>query len=399
MAPAAFVSVAAIPLSANGKVDRRALERIEIVAGTGREYVGPRNQTEKQLVEIWAEVLKLAPEKIGINDGFFDLGGHSLSAVQLMAKIDKRFGQMLPLAIIFTAPNIAALATLLASNASNEEALCAGILVPIQTNGSALPIFAVPGAGGNVLSLQPLSEALGSDQPFYGLQAAGLDGKTLPLNSIEETAKANITALKTIQPCGPYSLMGHSYGGVVAFEMARILLEREEKVSSLVLIDSVAPSVMQNMQAEDEAAELFAACTTMASLYSINLSLDLNRLRELSTEERFHYFADLLNKIGVEINAGQFAAFLNVYRANQACYRGYMPALLPVAINVSLYRAIERHQHDAMMPHDYGWNQLLQTPLRIYDVEADHFSILKKDIFKYGVENSQHQLSDAKAAG
>jgi len=237
MAPAALVSVAAIPLSANGKVDRRALERIEIVAGTGREYVGPRNQTEKQLVEIWAEVLKLAQEKIGINDGFFDLGGHSLSAVQLMAKIDKHFGQMLPLAIIFTAPNIAALATLLASNASNEKALCAGILVPIQTNGSALPIFAVPGAGGNVLSLQPLSEALGSDQPFYGLQAAGLDGKTLPLNSIEETAKDNITALKTIQPCGPYSLMGHSYGGVVAFEMARILLEREEKVSSLVLID------------------------------------------------------------------------------------------------------------------------------------------------------------------
>jgi thioesterase domain-containing protein/acyl carrier protein len=395
MAPTAFVSVAAIPLSANGKVDRRALGRMEIAAGTGKEYVGPRTQTEKQLVEIWAEVLKLAPEKIGINDGFFELGGHSLSAVQLMAKINKRFEQMLPLAIVFTAPNISALATLLTNH---EEALCAGILVPIQTNGSAPPIFAVPGAGGNVLSLQPLSEALGSDQPFYGLQAVGLDGKTLPLNSVEETAKANITALKVVQPCGPYSLVGHSYGGVVAFEMTRILLEQEERVSSLVLIDSVAPSVMQNMQADNEAAEFFAACTTMASLYGINLSVDLNRLRELSTEERVHYLTDSLSEIGVEINAGQLNAFLDVYRANQACYRRYMPSLLPVAINVSLYRAIERHQHDAIMPHDYGWGQLLQAPIRIHDVEADHFSIFKKDIFKYGIENSQHQLSVAKAA-
>jgi hypothetical protein len=155
---------------------------------------------------------------------------------------------------------------------------------------------------------------------------------------------------------------------------------------------------MQNMQADNEAAEFFAACTTMASLYGINLSVDLNRLRELSTEERVHYLTGSLSEIGVEINAGQLNAFLDVYRANQACYRRYMPSLLPVAINVSLYRAIERHQHDAIMPHDYGWGQLLQAPIRIHDVEADHFSIFKKDIFKYGIENSQHQLSVAKAA-
>ena len=105
MAPA-FVSVEAIhPVQARGKVDRRALGRMEIAAGTGKEYAGPRDEAEKQLVEIWAEVLKLAPEKIGINDSFFDLGGHSLSAVQLMAKINKRFEQLFPLGIIFAAPN------------------------------------------------------------------------------------------------------------------------------------------------------------------------------------------------------------------------------------------------------------------------------------------------------
>src|SRR5262249_26497247 len=159
-------------------------------------------EIEESLALIWQQLLHV--ERVGRNDNFFELGGHSLFAVQLMAKINKQFQQLLPLAAMFKAPTIAGLAKLIDGN----EAESFNILVPIQINGESAPIFGVPGVGGNVLSLQPLSKSLGLEQPFYGLQAVGLDGKTLPLKSVEETAKANIAALRQVQAVGPYALIG-----------------------------------------------------------------------------------------------------------------------------------------------------------------------------------------------
>jgi thioesterase domain-containing protein/acyl carrier protein len=370
MVPAGFVSVAAIPLNANGKVDRQALGRMEVKIGSTEEYEAPRNQEEKQLVEIWAEVLKVAPEHIGVYDNFFELGGHSLLAVQLMAKINNHFGQLLPLGVIFSAPNISALAQMI----SNREASSSDILVPIQTEGNAPPIFGVPGVGGNVLSLQPLIRALGTDQPFYGLQAVGLDGSTLPFNRVEETARANIEALKTVQRVGPYKLLGHSYGGVVAYEMARMLLAEGEEISGLILLDSVAPSLMQ--LPKDDATELLEACATAASLYDIKVEIDVHRIQELSTEAALKYIAGLLHESGVDINHAQLATFYRVYRANLTCYGNYKPSMLPRNIEVSLYVATQGDE--TATPLHRGWNELLHSPAQIYTVDADHFSLLSK---------------------
>jgi amino acid adenylation domain-containing protein len=391
MVPAVFVSLGAIPLNANGKVDRRALERMEVGASSRRAYVGPKNETERQLVEIWAEVLKLEPEKIGINDNFFELGGHSLIAVQLMAKINRRFKQLLPLSAIFTAPNIAALAKLIL----REDAASFDILVPIQTSGSALPVFAIPGAGGNVLSLRPLSAALGTDQPFYGLQGMGLDGKTSPFTTVEQTAQANIAALQALQPTGPYSFIGHSYGGVVAYEMARMLLEQGEKVSSLILLDSIAPSLIRERAENDDAAEFFVVCTALENLYGVNLEIDIDRLRRSTHEENIQYIVGLLHNRGLQVDAEHLAAFYTVYRANMLCYRTYTPVMLSREIDVSLYRATQGHQDGPMMLGHYGWNQLLQAPIQAYDVEADHFSILEKVQFQRRTEEYKHSTAPA----
>jgi len=373
MVPAAFVSLAAIPLNPNGKVDRRALTRMDVTIGAGQGYVEPRNDTERRMVAIWAEVLDRAPETIGVVDDFFELGGHSLSAVQLIAKTNGRFKQSLPLSILFTAPNIAALAAVI----SSEETPSFDILVPIQPDGDAPPVFAVPGAGGDVLSLRPLSRALGDRQPLFGLQAVGLDGRTAPLTSVEETAHVNIRALKTLQPAGPYSLIGHSYGGVVAYEMARMLVEQGEEVSSLILLDSLAPSVMQRNLVDDEAGELYEAYMAVANRHDVNLDVDIDRLRRSSDEENVRYIAGLLNERGLETDVDQFAAFHKVYRANLLCYRAYNPAMLSRRINVSLYRATQG-QDLAALPADYGWSPLLQGDVRIHDVEATHYTILEK---------------------
>jgi thioesterase domain-containing protein/acyl carrier protein len=372
MVPAGFVSLAAMPLNANGKVDRRALARMEVKIGSAEEYVAPRNPGEKQLVEIWAEVLNLAPEKIGVYDNFFELGGHSLVAVQLMAKINNRFRQLLPLGVIFAAPNISALAQVI----SNREASSSGILVPIQTQGNARPIFGVPGVGGNVLSLQPLIRALGTNQPFYGLQAVGLDGNTLPFNRVEETARANIDALKTVQRVGPYKLLGHSYGGVVAYEMARMLLAEGEEVARLILLDSVAPSLMRLPAPKDDATDLLEVCATAASLYDIKVEIDFHRIKELSNEAALKYIAGRLCERGVDVNDAQLAAFYRVYRANLTCYRNYKPSMLPRNIEVALYVATQGN--GAAAPLHRGWNELLHSPVHIHTVDADHFSLLSK---------------------
>jgi amino acid adenylation domain-containing protein len=377
MVPAAFVSLAALPLSPHRKVDRRALERMDVTLASGQEYVAPRNDTERRLVAIWSEVLDRAPETIGVKDNFFELGGHSLLAVLLLAKTNRQFKRVLPLTVLFTAPSIAAFAELLSAD---ETAPSFDIVVPIQTNGDAPPVFAVPGVGGSVLSLRPLVKALGDRQPFFALQAVGLDGKTPPLDTVEQTAQANIEALKTVQPAGPYSLIGHSYGGVVAYEMARRLVEQGEEISSLILLDSIAPSVMQRERSHDETADLLEACMAVANLYDIKVEVDTDRLRRSPLEENVQYLAGLLNESGLAIG-DQFAAFYRVYRANLLCYRSYTPSMLSQELDVSLHRATQAHQNRPDMPDDYGWNQLLQRPIRTYDVDATHLSILEKCTF------------------
>jgi len=374
MVPAAFVELEALPLTPSRKVDRNALPRPEAQAYASKEFEPPQGEIEETLAAIWQDLLHV--ERVGRNDDFFECGGHSLSAVQLMAKINRHFEQLLPLSVMFTAPTIADLAKLI----SNQTVAPGAILIPIQTNGDAPPVFAVPGAGGNVLSLQPLSRTMGAKQPFYGLQAVGLDGKTPPLSSVEETARLNIAAMQTVQPRGPYRLVGHSYGGVVAFEMARLLSEQGEAIASLSLLDSLAPSVMQGKAARDETAELYAACTEAATLYDARVEIDIDGLRELLDEEKVQYLVGRLNDGGMEINAEQFDAFYRVYRANQHCYRTYKPSPLPREVEASLYRATQGHQDVGDLPRDYGWSALLQSPIRTHDVEADHFSIVGKCI-------------------
>jgi amino acid adenylation domain-containing protein len=368
MVPAAFVSMAAIPLNSSGKVDRRALEQMDVKLASRTEYVAPRSATEEQLVAVFAELLKVSPETVGIHDSFFDIGGHSLSAVQLISRINKRFKRSIPLLAVFTSPNVAAFAELL----SGEETISRDILVPIQAGGDALPVFGVPGAGGMVLSLQPLGRALGTKRPFYGLQGVGLDGTTSPLNSVEQTAQLNIAAVKKVQPRGPYRFIGHSYGGVVAYEMARLLLEQGEEVASLTLLDSPAPWLVQE---QHEAREAYVA---KPGPNGAGVEGD----PQPEDGEDVRYLVSLLNEGGPDVDHNQFAAVQEVYRANMSCYRRYKPTMLPQNIDVALYRATQGDSQTSMLPDDYGWNRLLSSPIRVHDVEADHHSLLKKVQFQ-----------------
>jgi thioesterase domain-containing protein len=174
---------------------------------------------------------------------FFSLGGHSLLAVRLLSRIERAHRVELPLGTLLERPTIEALAEHIRVSPSRGIAPFAH-LVAVQAGGLP-PLVCVHGAGGNVLNLRGIARSLGPDQAFYAMQARGLDGRQLPFERIEEMAAAYLGELRAVQPKGPYRLSGYCGGGLVAFEMARLLQSQGETVALLALIDTYRPGAFR----------------------------------------------------------------------------------------------------------------------------------------------------------
>jgi thioesterase domain-containing protein/acyl carrier protein len=212
------------------------------------EYIAPSTDLEKQLVEIWQTILGIEP--IGINDNFFDLGGHSLLAVQMFSQIQKKTGQNLSLATLFTASTIKKISLLITkllegTTLSSETSSFVSEknpwkhVVPIKSSGTLPPFFCVHGVGGNVLNYYQFVPFLDVEQPLYGLQCLGLDGISTPFKNVQLMASKYVSEIRKVQPHGPYYLGGGSMGGLVAFEIAQQLVAMEEQIGILLMFDSV----------------------------------------------------------------------------------------------------------------------------------------------------------------
>ena len=238
MVPSVFVFIDSIPLTPNGKVDRRALPAPDNnKQESSSTFVAPQDKLESHLIKIWSQVLNIQP--IGVRDNFFDLGGNSLQAVALFAQIEKQFGKKLPLATLFQSGTVAEIAQIIRSEKwlSPWESL-----VPIKPNGNKPPLFYIHGGGGNLLVYRDLAFALGADQPVYGLQPRGLDGRYAPFNCIEDMAAHYLAQIRSLQPNGPYFLAGLSSGGTTAWRIAQLLQAQGQKVALLALFDSSGPN-------------------------------------------------------------------------------------------------------------------------------------------------------------
>lgn len=189
---------------------------------------------QKELIDLWESVLKLQP--IDLRDDFFELGGHSVLAVDLFSRIEKRFSKKLPLTTLLHAPTIEQLASLLVQQGKNT---IWNALALIQPHGDRPPLFLVPGLGGNIVEFRLLSHYLGTEQPVYGLQSRGLDGRAQPIARIEAMAEYYIDEIRSVRPVGPYFIGGFSFGTLVALEMARQLQLQEQQVGLLVLLDPI----------------------------------------------------------------------------------------------------------------------------------------------------------------
>jgi amino acid adenylation domain-containing protein len=239
MIPACFVLVPNIPLSSNGKVDRAALPAPDAGLQHQPAFLPPTNETERQLQNIWEQVLNVRP--IGIRDKFFALGGHSLLALRLLSRVEKAFEQKLPVAALFQNPTIEQLAKLLNHQPGIENSGPTS-LVEIQPLGHRQPLFLVHGVGGGMFwGYSNLARHLGNGQPIYAFKSRGLEGDP-EFETIEEMADSYLSDLRKFQPKGPYYLGGYCFGGVVAYEMACRLRAQGEHVPLVTMINSNPPN-------------------------------------------------------------------------------------------------------------------------------------------------------------
>ncbi|WP_199351108.1 non-ribosomal peptide synthase/polyketide synthase [Haliangium ochraceum] len=378
MVPSALIILETLPLTPNGKVDLRALpapSAEDRVAAD--EHTPPRTATEARLVEIWEQVLELAP--VGVFDDFFQLGGHSLLAVRLMAEIRDRLGQSLPLATLFQGATIERLARAIDGGAAGPWSP----LVLLQSGDASTPLFCVPGAGGNVLYFRDLARSLGGERPIYGLQARGLDGVSTPHDSVEDMAACYVEALRTVQPHGPYALAGHSFGSWVAFEMAQQLVRAGEEIAIVAIFNTPIPRMTPGSTPDfDDATWMAALAGSVGRFYGADLGIDAESLRPLSMDARYRQLTERLVAARI-LPAGAAEAMVRglvqVYKA--AYLIDYEPGDA-TAVPIAFFRADTWHEEDGEVPADlfeqpaWGWTRFASDDITIVQVPGDHMTML-----------------------
>jgi thioesterase domain-containing protein len=371
MVPSVFMLLDELPRTPNGKVDRRRLpapkqERPE----TG--FVAPRDIVEFQLARIWEEVLGI--DKVGVRDVFFDMGGHSILAVRLMAQIQKVFGQDLPLSTLFQGATIEHLAGIIRQN---DGSPFRSPLIPMQPEGSNPPLFLIHPAGGSVLCYFELARHLAPDQPVFGFQSAGLYKDQEPYASLEDMAASYNRALRSVQAEGPYFLGGISMGGILAFEMAQQLRAEGEEIALLAMFDTSALNARKERRSIEE---LFEGDDTplLVSILPKNVTVSAEYLRQFKAEDRLIHILDKLkekNLVPYDFGLAQIQRYVNAFKLNVYTVNRY--ELRPYAGRITLFLA-ESQSDQTFDDMTKGWGELAAGGVEVHRVPGDHISMLSE---------------------
>jgi amino acid adenylation domain-containing protein len=380
MVPASLLPILKLPLSANGKVDRAALQQLAAARPVQAKVRSlPRSSTEQQLAELWREIIGV--EQLETADDFFALGGNSLQAVRLFSAIERRFGLRLPLSSLFQNRTLEAQAAFIEkSGVDGQGRRQPSSLVPLRAGGAAAPILALfHPVGGDVLCYEELASRLPSDVTVLGLRSAGLEGHSAPRQALETTAADYVALLSAAHPARPIHLAGWSLGGVLAYECARQLRAAGHVTGQLLLIDSwlgridVAPRSEAAMLAgffndllggEGDVEELARAASGAAPLSALLASLTA------------------AGKLPSELRPDRAAALCAVYSANMRALEQYRPE--PYDGDVTLIRA-SVHADDDFSTLEPFWRRaptLLSRPWRFLELPLNHYQIMRGTALK-----------------
>ena len=346
-------------------------------------YVAPRTETERQVARMWEGALRVS--RVGVDDDFFALGGDSLEAVIVLSQVEKLTGKSLPMLTFLEAPTVAKLAAILDGTQAEREWQS---LVSLKAAGSRRPFYCVHEVGGNILEYRDLAKYMDADQPFYGIQEEGLNGKRPRRNlTVEEMATNYLKEVRAFQPEGPYCLGGGSFGGWVAFEMARQLRATGQEVALLALFDTYGPGYPKKLPSTSVWQE---------RLNRLRLRFDLHwgNLRAADGRQRLAYLREkaarwrralvhrnrqriepFLMVLRVRTQRGSFSkATRDVNQAGHWAAGDYVPK--PYAGRITLFRATQQPRGIYPDP-TLGWSSIVQD-IQTYDTPGHHGAVVRE---------------------
>lgn len=337
MRPMDVVVIRDMPFNANGKPDKKKLPPPDLAATRLRtEHVAPRNELEGILAGIWAKTLHL--DQVGVHDNFFEIGGHSLLGIEMLAHVERQLGKKLPVKTMYQSPTVAKLAETINSDKPQKPWKN---LSAIQPKGDRTPFFCVHGDEANIF----LPKYLGDDQPFYGFFHQGEDGQPIAFQSVRTIAEHFIREMRQVRPHGPYILGGYSFGGIVAFEMACQLAAMDEAVPLVVLFDTYAPAESVASTKEEDGLYPWVKRGMLRRL----IKYYFDRGRILPGKIRHFHIIDTYSKATAEYSPGMFPGKVTLIRTEGS------PGT-----------------------PDMGWKDLARDGVEIHKVPGDHYSIIKE---------------------
>jgi amino acid adenylation domain-containing protein/non-ribosomal peptide synthase protein (TIGR01720 family) len=367
MVPSAFVTLDRLPLTRSGKLDRRALPRPEH-KGLAAAYEPPVTSTEMLLCDCVADLLSIP--RVGLHDHFFDLGGHSLVAARLAARVKARLGRDLPIDVVFRFPVIGEMAEQL--DRSGTDAAAFDLVLPIRTEGSLPPLFCLHPGTGIGWAYTGLLKVVDPQQPLYAIQARGFTVDRTLAATIDEVVEDSLAEIRRIQPAGPYQLLGWSFGGIVAHLIATRLQQQRERVTRLLLFDSYPlahDAARQGGDARTQVWREIAIGTHLTIPEEDSDALDARALRGLARAQGHILGTFPLHQLeqmaAIMANNGRLAASARLSRFDG---------------DILLYTATRATPRIERLPVDASsWRPYCSGAVRVTPIDTEHHDMLTPD--------------------
>ncbi|MEU9987482.1 non-ribosomal peptide synthetase [Streptomyces sp. NPDC048045] len=356
--------------------ERRAVRELTLRMLGG--HTAPGSGTEQVLAEIYAELFDTGPAEISATANFFDLGGTSLDILRLRARVTERLGVSdLEVITVLRAPTVRALAARLDAGTSSGSAAYDPV-VPMQTGGDKTPLFCVHPGVGEVLVFINLAKYFTGDRPFYALRARGFDEGEKPFATFEQMVDCYADAVQRRQPHGPYAVAGYSFGGAVAFEIAKVLRERGERVD-FVGSFNLPPHIKYRME-ELDFAETATNLAFFLALIDKKQSLELPaRLRPLPREEQVARLIELApagRLAELDLTVERFAAWAELADSLTDLGRSYEPSGSVPSMSVFHALPLRGTRQDWLDNELRRWDAFTTGPNHYLEVPGEHYTML-----------------------